>query len=172
MGRGGPEHKYLQQLIKQWGDGMGFRSTIEKGILEGTGSVDVALEKPGLAIACLISITTPDEWELGSVRKCLKAGYGLVVMTSSDLKHLGKLRKRIEPTLAPSEQPRVRFLSPDEFFVHVQGLLIRAAEQEQTLRGYKVKATFKPVANTDADDRRQTISQVVARAVKRMKDKK
>ncbi len=54
-GRGGEHHKYLQQLIKRWAEGRGYSVSIEKPILDGLGSVDVALEKGSRSIACEIS---------------------------------------------------------------------------------------------------------------------
>ena len=44
-GRGGAQHKYLQNLIKKWAESKGFRVTVEKTVLDGLGQVDVALEK-------------------------------------------------------------------------------------------------------------------------------
>ena len=35
LGRGGQQHKYLQQLIKRWAESKGYRATIEKQILDG-----------------------------------------------------------------------------------------------------------------------------------------
>ncbi|MDP9114244.1 MAG: hypothetical protein M3O20_11265 [Acidobacteriota bacterium] len=60
-GRGGQQHKYLQELIKRWAENRGFAVTVEKSILGGLGLVDVALEKSGRAIACEISVTTDAE---------------------------------------------------------------------------------------------------------------
>src|SRR5207237_504269 len=44
-GRGGPQHKYLQALIKRSAEDRGFRATIEKPVLDGHGHVDVLLER-------------------------------------------------------------------------------------------------------------------------------
>jgi hypothetical protein len=166
-GRGGPQHKYLQQLIKQWGDGMGFRSSVEKSILNGEGSVDVSLEKPGLAIACLISVTTGGEWELASVRKSLRAGYPHVAVISPDGRHLSKLEKPIEAALTSEERVRVAFLSPESLFTFVQELEVQGLQQEQTVRGYKVKTSFRSMEAIDGDARRQAVSHVIAKALKR-----
>jgi hypothetical protein len=75
LGRGGREHKYLQQLLKQVGEDRGFRATIEQQITGGAGSVDISLERDGKRIACEISVTSTSEQELGNVRKCLAAEY-------------------------------------------------------------------------------------------------
>ncbi len=171
-GKGGPQHKYLQQLIKQWGDGMGFRSEIEKSILAGEGSVDVSLEKPGRAIACLISVTTGGEWELNSVRKCLTAGYGHIVIVSPDGKHLAKLEKSITSELTESQLAQVHFLPPEDCFAFIQELEVKELQSEKTVRGYKVKTSFTPLNLADGQTQRQAIAKVVAGAIHRNDKKK
>ena len=69
-GRGGEQHKYLQQLIKRWAEGRGYQVTLEKPVLDGLGLIDVLLEKPGCSpVACEISITTPADHELRNAPK-------------------------------------------------------------------------------------------------------
>jgi hypothetical protein len=172
MGRGGPEHKYLQQSIKQWGDGMGYRSTIEKGVLGGAGSIDVALEKQGVAIACQVSVTTSVEWEVDNTRKALKAGFAPVILVSAVSKHLAKLRKAMEVQLSQEERGNVHCLSPEEMFEHLQGLEISKLKQEQMVRGYKVKRSYKAVDSAEGQDRRQAVSRVVAEALKKLRSSK
>lgn len=70
LGRGGSEHRYLQNLIKQYAEGLGYRASIEEPVLGGRG-VDVALSKGNISIACEISVTTDDAHEQGNVQKCL-----------------------------------------------------------------------------------------------------
>ena len=115
-GRGGAQHKYLQQLIKRWAESRGYTVTIEKQILEGLGSVDVALEKDGQGIACEISITTTVEHELANVQKCLAAGFDHVVFVSTSKGVLDEARKTISAELAGDQLKHVRFLSPEQLF--------------------------------------------------------
>src|SRR5207249_3935344 len=102
-GRGGQQHKYLQQLIKRWAESKGYRATIEKQILDGLGSVDVALEKDNLAIACEIAVSSTPEKELGNVQKCLAAGFDHVVSVSSDNKTLRKAKELVSAKLSEQE---------------------------------------------------------------------
>src|SRR5208283_1817545 len=44
-GRGGPQHKYLQDLIKRWAEDRGYTVTLEKPVLDGLGIVDLVLDK-------------------------------------------------------------------------------------------------------------------------------
>jgi len=125
-GRGGPQHKYLQDLIKRWAEGRGWHVTIEKPVLDGLGNVDVALEKDGGSVACEISITSTADYEAGNVQKCLAAGFQHVVLVSSDKKVLAKARSVICEALNPEQIKRVRFLTPEEFFSFVEALEVTA----------------------------------------------
>ena len=80
LGRGGAQHQAIQRRIKKAAEDLGFRSTIEKGVLDGKGSVDLLLERAGHTIACEISITTTIDHEVGNVAKCLKAGFSDVAI--------------------------------------------------------------------------------------------
>jgi len=115
LGRGGREHKYLQGVIKQLAESRGFRATIEEEILEGGGSIDIALHKGDTRIACEISVTSTPEQELGNVRKCLEAGYTQVVLLSSEKKQIAKLKKSLSERLTRDELGKVLFFLPEEF---------------------------------------------------------
>lgn len=124
VGRGGQQHQYLQQLIKRWADGRGWQTTIEKQVLDGLGSVDVALEKDGRSVACEISITSTTDYETGNIQKCMAAGFQNVVLVSSDKKILAQARNAICEALNPEQIKRVRFLTPEELFSFVETLEI------------------------------------------------
>ncbi len=171
LGRGGPEHQYLQQLIKQWAQGMGYRASIEAPLPEG-GSVDIALEKGNHRIACETSVTNTPAYEVSNIRKSLVAKYQYVAVVTTDLKHREKIEAAAEQSLTDAELKQVRFFSPDELFAFVQELEVNDAKQERLVCGYKVKTS---VRSTDAQDqamRQQAIAQVVARSVTRMRKKK
>lgn len=131
VGRGGQQHQYLQQIIKRWADGRGWHATIEKQVLDGLGSVDVALEKGGRSVACEISITTSTDHETGNIQKCLAAGFEYVVVISTDKNALGKARNAICDALAPDQIKRVRFLRPEELFSFVEGLEVKVAGKDE-----------------------------------------
>jgi hypothetical protein len=171
-GRGGREHKYLQNLVKRLAEDRGFRATIEQSILGGTGSVDVSLEKGDQRIACEISITTTSEQEIGNIQKCLAAGYATVVVLSADAKTLRKLQAAAEASLTPETLTSVRFLQPEEFIAYLDELAAAEASGEDTVRGYKVKVNYKPVTEAEAEARRQAISKVVMNRLRRPKPPK
>lgn len=168
-GRGGPQHKYLQELVRRWASSKGYKTTIEKQILGGLGSVDVAIEKDGRSIACEITITTTVEHEVGNVQKCLAAGFEHVVLLASDRKVIAKANESIDATLAGPEREKVHVLTPEDFFEFVETLEAHAAGREETVRGYKVKVAYQQVPEGEQKSRKQAISKVIHEALKKLK---
>jgi hypothetical protein len=168
-GRGGKQHKYLQSLIKRFGEDRGYRVTIEKQILDGTGFVDVALERDDFKLAVEISVTTGIEHELQNVLKCLAAGFDLVVLVVSEKKALGKARTEVAAAVLEQDAARVRVLSPDELVGLLDGLEADRKSTEQTVAGYKVKVKYTPTEGDEAQQKRQSIGDVIGKALKRMR---
>ncbi|MHB1957463.1 MAG: type IV secretory system conjugative DNA transfer family protein [Acidobacteriaceae bacterium] len=168
-GRGGPQHKYLQELVRRWAHSKGYKTTIEKPILDGMGSVDVALEKEGCSIACEITVTTTVDHEVGNIQKCLAAGFGHVVLISSDRKAITKARDAVSVTFGEEELKKVRVLTPEDFFAFVETLEAHAAGRVLMVHGYKVKVDYQAVAEGEQKARKQAISQVIYEALKKLK---
>jgi hypothetical protein len=110
-GRGGPQHKYLQSLIRKLAEDRGFKVAVEKRVLDGHGHIDVYLERDGLTIGCEISVTTGAEHETQNLAKCLSAGFGYAILVSPDEQTLSEART----LFGHVDERRVRFLSPDGF---------------------------------------------------------
>jgi hypothetical protein len=130
-GRGGQQHKYLQNLIKRIAEDKGYRATIEKEILGGIGKIDVALEKDGTrTIACEISVTTSVEHEIGNLQKCLAVGFEHVVLVSSEKKVLNSAKAAASVQLEAEQAKRLKFFSPEEFFSFLEEEDAMAAGKE------------------------------------------
>jgi len=169
VGRGGQQHQYLQQLIRRWAESKGWRAVIEQQILDGLGRVDVALEKGACRLACEISVTTSPEHEVGNVQKCLAAEFSHVVVVSADRKTLRQVSHSLDVALGEEERARVRSLTPEETFAFLEKLDALAASKEETVRGYRVKVQYKPVGEDEKETRRQAISQVILKALRRLR---
>lgn len=169
LGRGGAQHKYLQQLIKKWAEGRGYLATIEREILGGVGSVDVALEKDGGRIACEISVTTTAEHECGNLRKCLAGGFDQVVCISLERPFLAEVREMLLPTLSESERARLLFVTPEELFAALDApeQTVKAAKGG-TVKGYKVSVKFRPGQGASAQVGARAVSQVLARSLTKL----
>lgn len=167
-GKGGQQHKYLQQLIKRWGEERGYKSTIEKQV--SGGSVDVALEKGGQAIACEISVTTAVEHEVGNIRKCLDAGFAQVVVVTSDKRVLDKLKMAAVAALDEERLAIVQFFLPEELFLYLDQLAAEGKSKEETIKGYKVKVKYKPLTVDEQKARKEAVAKTVVQAMKRLKE--
>lgn len=168
-GRGGREHKYLQAFIKQWAEGMGWRASVEAPVTGGTGSVDVLLTKGAVSVACEISVTTSPEHEMCNLGKCLVAGYTHVVSVSADAKKAALIRDAAREKLSEGEFARVRFFDPRELFAFVSEMDAKNAATEKTVKGYRVKVSYRPV---DAAAREEKVVQLAVAVAKSLKRKR
>ncbi|HEX8264570.1 MAG TPA: type IV secretion system DNA-binding domain-containing protein [Pyrinomonadaceae bacterium] len=109
------QHRYLQELVKRIGEKHGFLAIVEKEVFGGIGKIDVALEKGDQKIACEISVTTPPDYELDNIQKCLASSYGTVVVISPDKKHLASIRQKATENLSGVDLAKVVFMPPETF---------------------------------------------------------
>ena len=168
LGRGGPEHQYLQELVKRWAEAKGYRAMVEEPLPSG-GKVDVALRREGHTLACEISVTTGAEHEIGNVEKCLAAGFDEVVLLSLSRGTLGKVREAVEVKVPEKDRARLHFMSPEEFFTFLDAP--EPIAKETTVGGYKVKVKYKPAEGEAATRKSKAVSEILLKSLKKMKDK-
>lgn len=161
-GKGGAEHTYLQELVKRWAEERGFRAMVEEQIPGTRESVDVALYRGDTRIACEITVTTPLEYEVGNVEKCLAANFGIVAVISLKKGRLAKLDKLLSSSLPPDKYAQVHLFTPEELLSWLSGQ--PAEEREGEVRGYKVKVRYK--APNDAKSKR--VAEILARSMSRL----
>ncbi len=162
-GKGGPKHRYLQALVKELAEAQGFRATIEAPLPDGTGQVDVLLSRDGLRVAVEVSITTPVEWEIENVRKCLRAGYDRVALVlAKSAKTHTRYRQAVTDAVGAD---RVTFLVPEDVPDFIASLAPVPEPSETVVRGYKVKVTRTEVSPEDAKARRDTLARLVAKTL-------
>ena len=167
-GRGGREHKYLQEFIKCFGEGLGYRAAIEFALADG-GFVDVTLDRDDVSIACEISISTPTTDELKNIRKCVAATYTHVIVVSPDAAKLNRIRSRVEAEFSANAPKNLRFATPDELCTFLRELETAAVKQENsTVRGYRVKTTHKRLSTDEQRAVEQRVAQVVAGSIRRL----
>jgi DNA helicase HerA-like ATPase len=166
LGRGGPQHKYLQELVKRFAEAEGYRATIEKPTPSG-GSVDVALDRADGSIAVEISVTSAAGYEAGNVAKCLAAGYTRVVVLAPEQRRLAGIAKVVRSTLLDSERALVDFLLPEEFLTYLTSQTAPTPSEEQ-VGGYKVKVSYKKTTDQDSKARQRAVAEVVARSVRKL----
>jgi hypothetical protein len=164
LGRGGKQHKYLQNLLKEFAISKGYHAVIEEPILDGAGRVDVSLTKDEAKVACEISVTTGRDYELGNLEKCLAADYSQVVFVSSDVRHVKAMEKLALGHFEDEERGRLHFTVPDGALA----LLARLAGEPTTttVRGYKVRTTAAVLDPEEAVRRRSAVAGVIAQSLK------
>jgi hypothetical protein len=169
LGRGGGAHRYTQQLIKRGAERFGFRATIEKPILNGLGSVDVALERGGRRIACEVSATSPPAQELANIRKCLAAGFELIASVSADEARRDAIASEASKELSAEEVERVQFVSPDELLKLIEQLSADAETEASggTTLGYRVDVVRVPVEDVELRYRSDAVLRLLAAVAQR-----
>jgi Type IV secretion-system coupling protein DNA-binding domain len=170
-GRGGAQHKYLQQLIKRMAEAQGYRATVEKEELGGIGKIDVSIEREEKKIACEISVTSTGEQELANVQKCIAAGYRSIVVLSVDRKLSGRLAAYISERVEADIWESLSFLLPDEFPQYLEKLKANEVlpESGTVVRGYRVKVSYTPSGARENLAKQQSVSNVIVQAMRRLK---
>ncbi|NOS71119.1 MAG: type IV secretion system DNA-binding domain-containing protein [Verrucomicrobia bacterium] len=168
MGRGGAQHQAIQKRIKEAAEALGFRSVIEKPVLDGQGSVDLWLERPGQAIACEISISTTIDHEVGNVEKCLKAGVPKVAVICLDESRLRKIGSAVSGSLGSELAARVEYFQPDPFIAHLKALKPPEPQPtETTYAGYKIKRSIPKLSSQEQKQKEDIANRIMADAMRR-----
>jgi hypothetical protein len=165
-GRGGTQHQYLQALIRRLGQDRGFVAVVEEPVLAGLGSVDVALTKGDLRIACEVWISSPTENELKNVHKSLAAGFDHVITVSQNPKSLKRLAAAATQGLEEGQRVRVHVVTPDQL-PELLDQLAAPTEVRETVAGYEVSVRRTPAS----EGRRRAVQDVIARSLRRLKDR-
>jgi hypothetical protein len=165
-GRGGAQHKYLQELIRRWGEANGWRATIEQPVLDGLGQVDVALERESLRVACEISIASTVEYEIGNVRKCLAAGFSHVALIATERRALKKLIVAIDTELEPTDRGLVQAFAPEELFSFLEQLTALPSSDQFVSKGYNITVRR---AKSRSGTAAPSIARTVVEALRRLR---
>lgn len=165
LGKGGEQHRAIQERIKEAAEALGFRAEVEKPVAGGAGQVDLVLTRGSRSIACEVSVTTTLDHEVGNVSKCLKAGFARVAVVSPSAEKLAKLRAAVENSLGAESAARASFHLPDAFIEHLKGIRDaepQAAAPRKTRGGRTVKTAFVALAPDEARAREESAYQIIA----------
>lgn len=167
-GKGGAKHRYLQSLVKEMGQQQGFRATLEAPLKDGSGQIDVLLERDELTIAVEISVTTPTEHERNKISRCLAAGYGQVVVVLAKSKAVqSRSRGALLEGLQDEERQHLSILAPEEVPDFIAALAPLPEPSESLVKGYRVKVSHSTTTPAEAQARRETLARVIGRSLKR-----
>jgi hypothetical protein len=172
LGKGGAQHKAIQQRIKQAAEALGFHSTVEKQIEGSKQSVDLLLVRSDQSIACEISYSTTIDHEVGNVSKCLKAGFTKVAVICLDVARLEGIAAAVKGSLGPEAAQQVAYFLPDQFIADLQRITPPAPPPAPeptttTVHGYKVKRTWPNLTPEERQQRDEIANQVAREALRR-----
>lgn len=164
-GKGGRQHRYLQQLVKQLAEDQGLKATLEAPLPDGSGQVDVLLERDGVVAAVEISVSTPVEWEKANLVKCLAADYPRIAVVLAKSKKVStKYRTALLDSVPLDARERVQYLNPEEIPAFVASLA-PATVSESMVKGYRVRVTQTVGTLEDAKARQDALARVIARSI-------
>tara|TARA_R110000868_G_scaffold162329_12_gene393511 strand:+ start:35141 stop:37996 length:2856 start_codon:yes stop_codon:yes gene_type:complete len=163
-GVGGRQHTQLQQLVRKLAQERGFKATVEFSVLDGAGSVDVALEHEELKIAVEISNTTDIAHELKNVEKCFKAGFDEVFLIVLAPEKRASCRHQIAAALDPEVEFRFFVLGPDEIAPALDERAASLSASKSTVRGWRVTTSYKAVSADEARSKRELIAKIVTQS--------
>jgi hypothetical protein len=107
-GKGGPLHRYWQSVISTHVESFGYAASIEEPIPGGKEAVDIGLLKDGQRTAIEVSVTTPVDHEIGNAGKCLKAGFGRVIILFLEESKVNEFESLVKETLTKEELARIK----------------------------------------------------------------
>ena len=167
LGKGGEQHKAMQQRIKEAAEALGFRSVIEQQIAGSQESVDLLLERGGQKIACEISVTTTIDHEVGNIRKCLKAGLTQVAIICVSEDRLQKITVAVSGSLGAEAAERVAYFKPEQFIAHLKTVPLPVPQDSTVIRrGYKVKHTRNTLTESEQQEREALLNKKMAEAMR------
>lgn len=172
LGKGGGQHKAIQQRIKKEAEGLGFRSIIEHPIAGSKEGMDLYLVRGNQEIACEISVSTTVDHEFKNAQKCLKAGVAKVAMICVDEEHLRKIAAAVSSGLGPELSGRVEYFKPDAFIAYLKALpSLQSEPKEKKIAGYKVKHSLPQLSFAEQKQKEDIAYRTIAEAM-RKKSKK
>ena len=165
-GRGGPEHQAIQKRIKEEAEKLGFRSILEKPVLEGHANIDVWLERNGFIIACEVSFTNTEENESNKIIRCLKGGIPKFAMICTDEKKLRKIEAAISSSVESELAAKVEYFQPGPFIEYLTSLPVELSKKSENIRrGYKVKHSQSSVSREEQKAKEEAAIRAIAESM-------
>jgi hypothetical protein len=170
LGKGGGQHKAIQQRIKKAAEDLGFRCIIEHPIPGSKEGIDLYLKSEGQEIACEISISTTIDHEVSNAAKCLKAGIAKVAMICLDDARLQKIATAISGSLGSELTARVGYFRPDPFIQYLKALPPPPPQtSEKTFAGYKVKHSAPKLSPEEQKAKEDIAHKLLSEALRKKK---
>lgn len=152
-------HRHLQLVVKKVAETHGYIADIEHPVTDG--KVDVSLSGHGKRIAVEISVTTKPDWELHNIRKCIAAGYDMVIVCSEQQQTINAIRTLMQDTLTESEQSRVMFCTPDAIETFLLTPQEAVQQTEKRIKGYRVSVSYESLNEAERMQKEQALKRIL-----------
>lgn len=173
LGRGGAQHKAIQDRVKDEAEKLGFHVTLEKEVLDGAGNIDLVLVRDGAAIACEITVTTTIDHEIGNAAKCFKAGYAQIALVAGAAEKVEKLRAAVLASFGEARAASVGCFLPDPFIEHLRALprtkQNNPVDATRSRGGRTVKTARVTISLAEAQAKEADALKVLAETMRRKK---
>jgi type IV secretion system coupling TraD/TrwB family protein len=170
LGRGGEQHRSLQERIQTAAHALGFLADVERQLAQdSTEAADLTLRKGDLAIAVEIAVTTTIDHEFGNVKKCLAAGFGRVAVVSPKPEKLGAIAEAVKAGMDSEAVAKVSYHTPEAFIAELGTLAKQFAPtepSETTTRGYKVRSHGPTLTEEERRLKEEVALRVMSEAMK------
>lgn len=156
-------HRYIQKFIKMSAEASPYqyKATIEAQTPDGTGMVDVLLEREDETIACEVSVTTDAPWELHNIEKCLRAGYDKIIVVTSDHTLQVALAGKLAEVFPQVPQGKIVLCTPEHVIQHLKAKRSQPHQEETILKGYRVKVEYGAISHGDHQRKEQMVARVI-----------
>lgn len=171
-GCGGVQHRSLQNLVRDIAEECGYRTTIDKLVFDGEGSVDVEIGGFGEHIACEVTVNASYEFEFHNIQRTLAAGYDKVIAVSSNPKKLKGLRRYAQGEVKSElEEDRILFFLPAELISYLDQKRAKSATREKKMkmkiRGYNVIVRYRPISEEEEKDKMAAIARILLKTAQK-----
>jgi hypothetical protein len=176
LGRGGAQHKAIQERLQAEAQKLGFLAEVEKQLAAGSNeAADLILKYGDIAIAVEITVTTTISHEFENVQKCLTAGFKRVAVVSTGQKRLDDIATAVQGGLGSEEAAKVRYYTPDDFIAELRKLATildakpapEPAPGEGKSRGIKVRRHLPKLSNEEQKQKEEVANRMIAEAMKK-----
>ena len=165
------KHRTIQNYIKTVASQRGYKTTIEKELVDGK-RIDVVIEKDKCSIAFEISVTNSIDYEIKNIQKCLQQNYQYICCVCDNKTHLGNIQKRLQETIDTSTMKTIRFFNPSEIIPFLDSFTEKEKPKTKRVRGYRVKSKSIDISGIDADEKNQTLKSILLKEIRKKSSKK
>lgn len=167
LGRGGEQHKSIQERLQRAAHALGFLAHVESQ-LKGSSmqAADLVLKRGDLTIAVEIAVTTTIDHEFGNVKKCLAAGFSHVAVISTSPERLKQISAAVQGGMDSVASTKVSYFSPDDFIAKLQKLAVDlpikpSPTNESVTRGFRVRRHGPILTPEERKQKEQIANQIL-----------